>query len=402
MIYRFLILGCLLPAVVSGCWHEPRTRTLEAELYDRHAVLSAPCVETCEGSAVCFEGACRSRDEVVQLTAGDGFTCALRAEGTVWCWGSNADRTLGQPASITASSEPLEVPQLTGVVQVASGYAHSCAVVRSGAVKCWGLNHNGQLGHGTTQSPVATPVPVAALEDAVHVSVGAFHSCALTRRGSVSCWGVGQQGQLGQGSLSSHDRPVPVLGIDNAVSLHAGESSTCSLLASGEVRCWGQVLEALAPFPHTPVTLGFAEDVVELDVGGGGVCYRQSDGDAHCWQALSDGEPVLAEVKRLNGVRSPRRLQLSQTFGCAINEDRSVSCWGLNTDGQLGDGTTLTREEPVSVSGLADAQELACGASHTCARLHDGSVRCWGGNRQGQLGDGTTYFHTVPVAVQGL
>lgn len=412
-----LALGALSMAFL-GCWSDVRPMGFEAQLYDRHSSLGALCTPACEGGSVCWDNQCRLRDEVVQIEAGDGFTCALKASGTVWCWGSNADRTLGQPAGVQSLVQPTRVPGLSDVVEIASGYAHSCALQRSGAVRCWGLNHAGQLGDGTTQSPQHKPVAVVGVEEAIQISVGVFHSCALMRTGEIQCWGSGEHGELGHGQVATESRPVKVLGIENAVLVRAGDGSSCALLATGDVRCWGLLGQRESTQPghvgsmSTPAFVEFAEEVAGLRLGSGMACFRQHDGEVHCWGRgeggqLGDGAGSNSTLPvRVSGLRTAREVALGligKGFGCALNEDRTVSCWGHNEGGQLGDGTTLTRLEPVELPGLYGVVELAAGAKHVCARRMDGDLWCWGENASGQLGDGTTIpFHTLPTPVHGL
>jgi alpha-tubulin suppressor-like RCC1 family protein len=112
----------------------------------------------------------------------------------------------------TERAVPRHIAELDGAVGFALGQFHSCAVLRGGAVWCWGHNDSGQLGDGTTAART-TPVEVTGVTDAVAVAVGTWHSCALGRAGRVTCWGRNALGQLGDGTGSDRPRPAPVVGL---------------------------------------------------------------------------------------------------------------------------------------------------------------------------------------------
>jgi alpha-tubulin suppressor-like RCC1 family protein len=131
------------------------------------------------------------------ISVGGAHSCALDSDGQVWCWGRGAEGQLGTGTTANGLS-PSEVPALGGVRALAAGGAHSCAVRVDGTVACWGANDSGQLGDGTTVSR-ATPTDVAGLSDVATVATGAAHSCAVRRDGAAACWGADTSGQLGDG-----------------------------------------------------------------------------------------------------------------------------------------------------------------------------------------------------------
>jgi alpha-tubulin suppressor-like RCC1 family protein len=147
-----------------------------------------------------------SRDGRVQfaIDAGELHTCAVRNDGTMRCWGYNADGQLGDGTQ-TDRPTPITVSGLTTAVTVSAGIFHTCAVLVGGTARCWGDNSSGQLGDNSTTRR-RTPVNVASLTNAIAISAGGFHTCALLADGTVRCWGENGNGQLGDGTTAPTGR----------------------------------------------------------------------------------------------------------------------------------------------------------------------------------------------------
>ena len=175
------------------------------------------------------------------IAAGVNHSCTLN-EGRVLCWGSNLHGQLGngESGATAYSSVPVEAQGIADAVAVGAGWEHTCAVHATGEVSCWGDDTSGELGNGITADSIPVPVKVIGLDDAIDVTAGDWHTCALRSTGEVSCWGRNRDGQLGNDDMGVDSYvPVSVRGISDAVSVSANGEHSCAVHATGEVSCWG-------------------------------------------------------------------------------------------------------------------------------------------------------------------
>ncbi|MEX1254352.1 MAG: flexitail domain-containing putative surface protein [Dehalococcoidia bacterium] len=318
---------------------------------------------------------------VAAIGAGGDQSCAVRSNGGVRCWGFNRYGQLGT-GTTTMSASPLDVSGLgSGVASVAAGFAHTCARTTAGGAKCWGRNDLGQLGATSSDTCQAlacstTPIDVTGLSTGVQaLALGDSHTCALISGGTVKCWGSNNAGQLGDGTQTQRPTPVDVSGLTGVTAIAAGAFHTCAFVSLGSIYCWG------------------------LDAFG-----QLGDGGATDFSATPVLVPALDDAA------------LAVTAGayhtCAIDSLNAVRCWGRNDVGQLGapssDVCQVAQAYACSTApipnGVTGASKLGGGGSafHTCAVLSTGAARCWGYNSRGQVGDGTTTNATTPRDVFGF
>ncbi len=298
--------------------------------------------------------------DAAAVAAGSEFTCALTKGGGVKCWGKNTSGQLGTGTSATGMT-PVDVPGLANVTVIAAGSEHACAVIADGSLKCWGKNVNGQVGDGSAARSIKSPVAVAGLGEAVtNVAAGTDHTCALTVKGRVVCWGRNTQGELGSGQDTLQSKaPVDVAGMESGVTaLGAGFSTSCAITKAGQANCWGAIGPEQAS--NRPVSLsGLSGQAKSIAAGGDHICVVLQNGGAQCL--------------------------------------------GANAKGQLGNGTTTESARFVVVKDLpAAVTAIAAAYDQTCALTTTGEVFCWGNNAAGQLGNGTTADSPLPVKVMGI
>ena len=302
---------------------------------------------------------------VTAIATGGAHACALTSGGAVRCWGAGSRGQLGN-GSAQASSTPVQVAGLThGVAALAAGGWHTCAVSTTGAASCWGENDEGQLGDGHPSEDSTTPTQVSDLASGVAaITAGGRHTCALLTTGHVQCWGENSLGQLGTGSFASptlapHD--VGDLG-GAATAVATGPGHTCALLDDASVRCWGgngsgQLGNGQTMAVRTPVQVSTMTSGVTAFSAGPAAC-AVADGTLECWGeghrgALGNGAwNDRTTPTTVSGLLSGATGVDSDGHTCAVH-DGAALCWGDNSSGALGDGTTTSTASPVAVSGLS-------------------------------------------------
>ena len=376
----------------------------------------APDGTACSAGKACKNGSCLGQQGWAQdVVAGNYFSCALLSSGKVACWGSNQNGQLGNGEKGIAKEQtkPVLVNGLSDITAVAADAAFACAVSKTGKVWCWGNNYWGTLGNGDSGpgKDKAAPGKIGMLDDAISVTSGERHGCALRAGGEIWCWGHNGDGQLGNGGTQATLGPIGAFGSD-WVAVSAGGTNTCGIRADGSVACWGDNeygqcangQSGSQKQEESPVTVPGIVNAHRIAVGERHVCARTKSHEVWCWGGglsgqVGDGNKAKVNTKPIK-VKLPQTLEIAAGYlhTCVRTAANLIYCWGSNSYGQVGPGGSKVAE-PLKQSGVMGATDVACGRSHSCMVRSDLSVWCWGDGGSGQLGNGGTKSSTAPVKV---
>ncbi len=332
---------------------------------------------------------------------------------------------------------------------ISSGVEHSCAILPSGRVKCWGRNDAGQLGQDSTDTlgdsagemAALPPVNLGAGRTATAIATGGMftytHTCALLDDATVKCWGQNSAGQLGQGHIQRiGDQPgemaaLPPVNLGagrTATAIATGEQHTCAILDNATVKCWGNNGDGQLGQDNTvsrggspgdvaalpPVNLGAGRTATAIAAGAAHTCAILDNGTVKCWgngyggklgqgstAHLGDepGEMAALAPIDLGAGRTATAITASLSHTCAILDNGTVKCWGFGTSGNLGQDSTadigdqpgeMATLAPVNLGAGRTAVGISAGGSFTCALLDNATVKCWGSGANGNLGQDST------------
>jgi uncharacterized repeat protein (TIGR02543 family) len=329
-----------------------------------------------------------SSDKIISLSLGGYHSSVLTSNGRVFTWGSNSYGALGKGES-SMSLDAYEITHLFSlessdkITSLSMGGYHSSALSANGRVYMWGLNNAGQLGNGTTTNrniptEITSRFSIESNDKIISLSLGSSHSSALTANGRVFMWGANSLGNLGNGTTTNRNIPTEITSRfsidsnDKIISLSMGESHSSALTANGRVFMWG------------------------------------NNGDSQLGDASITNRNVPTEITSNFSLESSDKIT-SLTMGLfhssALSANGRVFMWGLNNAGQLGNGTTINRNIPTEITSRFSVESndkiisLSLGASHSSALTANGRVFMWGQNYFGELGNNTTNDSNVPIMI---
>jgi alpha-tubulin suppressor-like RCC1 family protein len=254
---------------------------------------------------------------VIAVVGYDSHACALTAQtdigaGSVFCWGDNSFGQVGNGTTAKQQPNAVQVSGLSGApTALTTGAHHSCALLSGGTVECWGDDSYGQLGNGMTTGGSSTPVQVLSLSGVTAITAGAYHTCALLSTGTVSCWGSNDSGQLGIGINNSRPTPTQVIKLrPSVVSVAAGSHHTCAVHGDGTAECWGENTfgqlgngqTAAAQLVPSPRPVAVVAGVAAVAAGETFTCALLSTGVVECWGDNSLGQLGSGQVGMLQTV----------------------------------------------------------------------------------------------------
>jgi alpha-tubulin suppressor-like RCC1 family protein len=351
------------------------------------------------------------------VTAGASHSCGIRADGALYCWGSDGSGQLGVGASrgrcgrrrLACEGGPRAAATTERFRSVQAGQRHTCAIALDAGLYCWGENLRFQTG---AEGPVYVTAPARVLPGLSFLDVGpgVTHTCAVRTNGVVYCWGEGAFGALGRGDTITSVLPAPIATTERFTLVRSGRLRSCAIALDGAAWCWGLEWESTDGnvdffqqrlLPHRIDGLPPLRDI---SVSSTSICGVDIEGAAWCWEANGFGQLGLGTTV---GTAVPARVDTGERFtgvsagivqSCGTNAGGRAFCWGNNTFGQLGvprpgehcGGAALEcSSRPIAVFGGQRFTTVRTGfGNHTCGITVDTSILCWGLGSDGQLGDG--------------
>jgi alpha-tubulin suppressor-like RCC1 family protein len=393
----------VIPPVIAGATSNPLTSVAQVSSGETQscALLTTGTVR-CWGGGVTSPVPLKTANDVLtnitEVSAGFRHTCALRSDTTVWCWGDNSDGELGNRSTANTVfavevRNPSDTGFLTGVAHVNASDYQTCAAMLDGSAVCWGSGLRDAAGDDAWIPVVMNGAGGTPLMHVVKIMMGdQFYGpdCVLLDDATARCWGGNANGELGNGSLIDSSTPVvvenpagtgPLTGIAD-ISVSYSDQFVCAHLINGTAACWG------------------INDYGQMGIG-------TTTGPQTCqFGSGCATKPVVVENSAGTGpLTGVAEVAVGFDDACARMSDGTVSCWGRNDAGSLGDGTVTNRSLPVGVRNatntdvLENVADISTGSYATCAHTNDGGASCWGVNRVGELGNGNTTNTRLPVTV---
>ena len=355
-----------------------------------------------------------------QVSAGLEHTCGVTTNDVGYCWGDNRSGQLGN-GTLDASTRPVAVSGGLRFEQIMTGLGFSCGITTDDRAYCWGSNTFGQLGDGTSGTNRLTPVAVAGERRFAHIRAGNNHTCAITPFGGGFCWGANFFGQLGDNTKIQRNVPVRIHGGGLLYrQIFPAERHTCALATDERAYCWGvnedgQLGDGTTIQKLKPAAVAGGHRFRQVIAGGAGrsgfhsmSCGVATTSRTYCWGdntngQLGDGTKLQRTVPTLvHGGLDFVELSANGLNVCGATRDNAAYCWGFNGFGQLGDGTFTDRSIPTRVVGTQAFRRVDAGHFQTCAVTLNDRAFCWGSNTFGELGNGTSGGNSpTPVAVLG-
>ena len=382
----------------------------------------------------------------MQVSSGGSHSCGVSSDNKAYCWGTDSNGQMGN-GDITGYQPTPGAVDTSGVlsgktvIKVVTGNNHACALSSEGLAYCWGRGVEGQLGSVGFISSSAVPVAVdmggsLAGKTFIDITSGVHHTCAISSDYKAYCWGYDFDGELGNSSgiVGNVDYPYAVdtsgaLAGKTILSIAAGAYHTCAIASDNQAYCWGsdsngQIGNGATTgdqgSPVAVVTSGVlsGKTITSLSSGGNHTCSIASDNLAYCWGVDVNGElgngattgdqvnPVAVDTSGVLSGKTVMSISAAYAHTCVVSSDYQTYCWGIDSVGQLGNDTSLTSQASPAVVNIGGTLfgktilSISAGTTHTCVIASDNLPYCWGNDGSGQLGNGATTGDQVsPVAV---
>lgn len=312
-------------------------------------------------------------------------TCAVRADGTLLCWGSGFGKLAYTPTAIDSAKT---------WAKVKVGMTHACALKKDGSLYCWGSNDRGQLALPVAAGNVnrSTPQRIGVENDWVDVAVGDGFTCATKTDDTVRCWGSNGSGQLAQ-APAGHLLPTPIGAAGEFAQVTAGPNNLCAVRKNGTLACWGGAgaMPTAGVASQTPLTIGTATDWKTAKPGWTGACATKTNDALHCWATGASPSATGLTVTAYD---------VGYFHQCAVAAS-ALYCWGDGIFGKLGNGSNAALASPTKV-GADTWKGVATSFDATCGIKTDGTLHCFGFGFSSIEKQGTaTAWSALDVTPQG-
>lgn len=438
--------GC--NATVAAAYTAGQTFNTTRTVYTAPSLIGSATVRVTDNVAVSSDASV-SVIRPVDVKVGQYFACALYDEGSLKCWGWNANGQLGLGTTSAVGDSSLEVGGANTFVDLGAGRtvvkfdvgaAHACAILDNNDLKCWGNGGAGRLGYGNTQSKGdganemsdnLLAVDLGTGLYATEVIAGGAHTCAILNTGVLKCWGTGGSGRLGYGTTNNRGDganemgdllPAVNLGLGRtATKVVAGLDFTCALLDDATVKCWGENQRGQLG-QETSADMTDASSIAIVNIGAGRtalditshyetVCVKRDDNSVICWGRNNNGQvgkgatggananigdaagemAAIAAINMNTGFGTTSQIFASGRSPCAMDTLNVVKCWGYNAYGQLLKGNATNSTSPPAAvmnlgTGLVPSKWKAY-LDTMCVLFTNDRIKCFGRARTGNAGE---------------
>lgn len=346
-----------------------------------------------------------------EVSAGGFHTLAIAQDGTLWSWGDNNYKQLGNNSPVTYQTTPIQISSERNWMFVSAGEYYSLAIKKDGTLWAWGRNSDGQLGDGTTTQR-NTPVQIGTDTNWLSINAGYHHTMAIKANNTLWAWGRNTNGQIGNGNTTQQNTPVQVGTATDWAMVKPGRNHTLALKSNGQLWSWGQnTFGQLGQGNYTSVTaplqVGTATDWKFIQAGDYHSLVLKTNGTIWAWGDNASGQLGIGNTTEQTspvqlGTATDWKIITSGAFhGYGIKTNGTLWSWGDNYFGQVGIGNFTQQNSPIQVGTATDWYSIFSGDYYGVSQKNNGNFMSWGDNQSGQLGNGNTTPNTTGQNIPG-